>query len=237
MLVPALLALVMLGPASAARGQVAASASITSDYRYRGLTVSDARPAISLDLAYDAAGGVYAGGSLVAADAPSVGPRILGALADIGYARRVGGGLTLDAGINHASFFGYGYGYGYGYGGQSSETTEAYVGVSRGALRAYLYYSPHYFVSGVKTLYLSLDGAVRPARRLRLFGHVGVLDTVGAPQAWDGAARYDVRVGGAVEFKGGEVQLAWTTRGGGAAGPPGAPARRSALVLGASLFF
>lgn len=220
-------ALLAAAPASS---QVAAAVSVTSDYRYRGVAISAARPAASLDLAYDAQGGAYAAGSLIAGDAPDAGPRLLGVLADIGYARRAGG-LTLDAGISHASFFRYGYGV------QSSETTEAYAGLIRGPLRAYLYYAPHYFAPGLKTLYLSLDGSVRPARRLRLFGHLGVLDAVGAPSGVDWPRRYDARAGAAVQFRGFEVQLAWTTRSGGATGPPGESPRRNAVVLGASRFF
>ncbi len=224
-------AVVLAGLAPLARAQVAASASVASDYRYRGVTISDARPAVSLDLAYDTAVGVYAGASMIAANAPEVGPRVAGALADVGYARRVGGGFTLDAGINHASFFRY------GYGGGSTDTTEAYAGVIRGPLRVYAYYAPHYFAPGLKTLYLSIDGAVHPAKRLRLFGHIGVLDPISAPIAAEGEVRYDARAGVAAEFRGGEVQLAWTTRTGGAIGPPGAPPRRDALLLGASWFF
>ena len=164
--------LLSAGPVSA---QLAATASVTSDYRYRGVDISEARPAASVDLAYDTAGGAYAGGSLIAANAPDEGPRIVGLLADVGYARRAAGGLTLDAGVSHASFFRYAYGV------QSSETTEVYAGLIRGPLRAYLYYAPHYFIPGLKTLYLSVDGSLRPARRLRLFTHVGVLDAVSAP--------------------------------------------------------
>ena len=102
---------------------------------------------------------------------------------------------------------------------------------------AYLYYAPHYFAPGLKTLYLSLDGSVRPVRRLRLFGHVGVLDAVGAPPRGDWPARYDARAGAAVQFKGFEVELAWTTRSGAATAPPGEPPRSDALELGASWFF
>lgn len=217
--------------AAPASAQLAATASITSDYRYRGVAVSDARPAVSLDLSYDTPVGAYAGGSLVAFDAPETGPRVLGVLADLGYARRLGGGLTLDAGISHASFFQYGYSV------ESAANTEAYAGLSRGPLRAYISYSPHYFTPGLETVYLSLDDSVRLTRRLRLFGHVGMLDSVSAPAGVGRAPRYDARAGVAALFRRVEVQLAWTTRSGGATGPPGTPPRRSALVLGASWFF
>jgi uncharacterized protein (TIGR02001 family) len=226
-----LIAVLQPGLASPAKAQVAVSASATTDYRYRGVAVGDARPAVSLDLSYDDSGGAYAGGSLIAGDAPGVGPRVLGALASLGYARRAAGGFTLDAGLSHASFFSY------GYGAATSESTEAYAGLIRGPIRAYVYYSPHYFAPGVKTLYFSLDATARPARRLRLFGHVGVLDPLSVSAGGDRQASYDARAGVAADFRGGEVQLAWITRGPDAAGPPGTPPRRAALVLGASWFF
>ncbi len=226
-----LLAAVQPGLAPPAKAQVAATVSATTDYRYRGAPVSDARPAVSLDLSYDVPGGAYAGGSLIAGDAPGAGPRVLGALASLGYARRAADGFTLDAGLSHASFFSY------GYGAATSESAEAYAGLIHGPFRAYVYYSPHYFAPGVKTLYFSLDATARPARRLRLFGHVGVLDPLSAPAYANRGASYDARTGVAAEFRGGEVQLAWITRGPDAAGRLGTPPRRAALVLGASWFF
>ena len=78
-------------------------------------------------------------------------------------------------------------------------------------MSARLYYSPDYFGTGAQTLYVDLDGAVRPARHWRLFGHVGALSPLGGEARFGGHRAYvDVRAGVAFAFRGCELRLAWT---------------------------
>ena len=55
------LALWLLLCAGACRAQVAGSVGVVSDYRYRGMSLSDGRPAVQLSIDRDFAAGTYAG--------------------------------------------------------------------------------------------------------------------------------------------------------------------------------
>jgi hypothetical protein len=101
-----------------------------------------------------------------------------------------------------------------------------------------LHYSPDYFGQGASTLYADLDGAYRPSRRWRLFGHVGVLTPIAVRTSYGSyRERYDLRAGAAAEFTRGEVQLALTSTGPGPAYPEGHSQDRAALVVAATFFF
>lgn len=182
--------------------QVTASASFTSDLVYRGFPVSDGAPAVSLNLAYDAPGGLYAGASAIGDDARRMGPRFLGHVEYAGYAFRPQWGPTLDAGVAHSNYVQF---------ADSTDHidfTEFYTGLATPSASAYLFYSPSYFSPGVRTLYADFNATVRPARTWRLIGHLGILTPVGG--AGDHPERYDLRLGVAVPFKGGEAQLTWS---------------------------
>ena len=188
-----------------ASAQVSAGAAFTSDYQYRGISLSDGRPALSLSISYDHRSGVYAGGAVVGGTTPRNGLQVLGVEAYLGYARRFRSADTLDIGVSHRSarqFY---------YSVYTISDTEIYAGLHKGHFSYYLYYSPRYYGSRNQTLYADVAGSLRPAPRWRVFGHIGVLTPLQAP-ARPGAylERYDFKIGLAREFRGGEVQLAWT---------------------------
>lgn len=198
-----LVVLAPLGVASNARSQVAASATITTNYLYRGVSLSDGRPALDLALVYDDKSGFYVGGSLIGEETRRRGFQELGHQEYAGYAHRLSPGSTLDFGVNNLHYKSY------GYPAYAADATEVYVGWVRGPLNYYVHYSPDYFSRGARALYGEVNGAVRLHRPLRLFGHVGVLTPLGG--GYDDKERYDVRLGVAAAFKHGEAQLAWTT--------------------------
>ena len=66
---------------------------------YRGITLSDAKPALSLAVVYDDAGGAYAGGAVTAAQTAEAGVRLLSHVEYVGYARRLKNGSSWDVGI------------------------------------------------------------------------------------------------------------------------------------------
>ena len=84
--------------------QVSGSVAVVSDYLFRGVSLSEGRPAAQLNVNYDDASGWYAGGFAssvrLVADPGSHAQLI----AYTGYARRLGSGLSFDAGASYAAF-------------------------------------------------------------------------------------------------------------------------------------
>ncbi len=188
--------------AGTARAQIGVVVSAASDYRYRGVSFSEGAPEGSIAVAWDDPGGVYAGAEVMGDSAR--GGRLLGHMEYLGYAKRVGGDVTLDLGATNIA-------YRPAYGG-SADNPEVYLGLRKGVARLYAYYSPRYFTPGVKTLYLAADAGLPLARRWRLFGHLGLLETLTIPYGQAFGSRFDGKAGVGVNVLGGEVQLAWTTR-------------------------
>ncbi len=217
--------------AAQAEAQVAASASIASDYRYRGVSLTDGKPALSLNIAYDRDSGLYAGATAIGASGAH-GSGLVGATEYVGYVARVSPRTAWDLGVTHSEFK-----------ATSAERrafddTEFYTGVIKDHVSAHLHYSPDYFGQGVSTVYVDLDGAFRPARQWRLFGHVGVLTPVsGSGSAGAHRERYDLRAGVAAEFNSGEVQLAWASTRPDPDYPAGHSQSRDALVIAVTCFF
>jgi uncharacterized protein (TIGR02001 family) len=150
--------------ATPSAAQVSGSASLVSEYRFRGASLSQDRPAAQVELTYDHDSGWYTGlfGSNVQfydhrREAQAVG--------FAGYARRLRDGISVDAGATYSTFSGGG---GYNY-------AELHAGFTAAAFGARLYYAPRYFGEGPGTLYSELNGSQRLADNVRLFGHAGVL--------------------------------------------------------------
>lgn len=221
-----------LGWANPAGAQVAASASLTSDYQYRGLSLSDGEPAASVSLSYERDAGGYAGGTVLVRAAARPGSEILAHVEYVGYAWRVGKNQTWDLGVTNLVVFD-------AYGGKSAaRDTEAYAGISRNNLKLYIYYSPSYFGEDQGVVYADLGGGFRPARHWRIFGHVGVLTRLrGSDPSYGPREQYDARAGVAADVGRAEVQLAWTIAVHEADYAVGQPQRHPSLVLGATWFF
>jgi uncharacterized protein (TIGR02001 family) len=214
-----------LAMAAPARAQISGALGIQSDYRFRGISLSDREPVLTLDLAYDHPSGLYAGGSAIALD--EHGPRALGFIEYAGFATPRIGRVSLDFGLDNQNLSAYAdkrYPLNY---------SEVYVGVAGRALSAHLYYSPNYFRSGVQTLYASVDGSVKPAEDWRLFGHLGATTPLG--RIAGRRQRYDLRAGVARRFGPLELQASVTATT--PAPPPIYPPERAALVVGASWSF
>ena len=225
-------AVLLSATAGPAHGQLAASLSATSDVRIRGLSLNGGRPALTASLAYDHPSGIYAGAAITAGDTRRFGTRLLGTTASLGYARRLSPGLSWEAGIvdtrvrsNVYQRFSGGY-------------TEAYVGLNAERASVRVFYTPSFFVRGLDTVYVDVNGSLRPLPRLRLFGHAGLLVPLSGPgEAIVPRARYDVRAGVAIERGRGEVQLAWVRSGAGNAYLTPRRQAADALVAAASWSF
>jgi len=217
--------LIVLALTAPARAQVAFSATASSNYVYRGVSLSDGKPALSLSIAYDHGAGAYAGAALIGALTERDGVQGLGHAEYLGYAGRLGRSAGWDAGVMNTHVVNYDYGkYKYDF-------TEIYGGLRRGPLNAYLYFSPNYFAPGVKTLYARIAGSIHPARPWRLFAHLGALSSLGGGGYPRFREQYDLGLGVARDIGIGEVQLAFTTRGPDPVYLAGRPQRRQTLTL------
>ena len=188
------LAAFALASPGAARAQVAASAAIESDFRFRGFSLTDGHPAGTLQLSYDHPSGFYANAA-ASGVARNGGVDFLGYQVNAGYARRVTPEMSVEAGVVHRWFR-----YRYDYLGNtySSDATypEAYVGAGVRNFSARVYYSPHYFREDVSTLYGEIEVGLEPVTGLRLAGHVGGLAYLTVPDSpyFDGRSILDWRI-------------------------------------------
>ena len=140
---------------------------MVSDYRYRGITLSDQKPAAQIGLAYDHPLGWYAGifGSTVRLASPA-GPGVQ-ATAFAGYVARLPSGISVEAGGDYSVFTG----------AARDNYGEIYLGVARENLSARIYYSARYFGQRVNAWYGEINGAQPLTDHVRLLAHVGFLST------------------------------------------------------------
>jgi uncharacterized protein (TIGR02001 family) len=188
---------------SPAAAQISAAATIVSDDRFRGYSLSDGRPAAILDLGYDDSSGVYGtlSGSLVASRYEGVQP--LGLLLNAGYAKRLKTGLTVDTGVTHSRYS--------RYSNRASETsyTEVYAGISGKFVTGRVYVSPDYLEHG--SIYGELNGNIPLGRNLNLDGHAGLLIPLRQSTYDEGYGRdIDWRIGIRRQFGAVSLQAAWT---------------------------
>lgn len=221
------IALLGATPASA---EIGASASVWSQERLRGYSLSAGHPVARLDLSYDDPSGFYGAlsGSLVYSNEYHLKPFDL--QENIGFAKPLRGGPTIDVGIHNSNYSHY-----------SSEErsagyTEAYVGLIGKVVSAHVYVSPNYFYSNTWRGYGEVETGVRPLRKLLLSAHAGMSVPLNHNQWWY-KTQYDWRIGMAQEI--GRATLHLDLSGGGLSKDvyEGESHNRTALVAGASFIF
>lgn len=181
--------------------QVSGSASLLSDYRYRGVSLSDNRPAAQLALAYDHASGWYGGAFASTVQLGYPIKRELQAVAFAGYASRMPSGLSWEAGVDYSAFTG----------GLSYNYAEVYVGIASEKVSARLYYAPRYFGLKAGVLYGEVNASHELLDRVRLLAHGGVLLNTSEEAYGRPADRhvFDASVGVVVDFDQFSAQLSW----------------------------
>jgi len=187
--------------ATGVSAQISGTASIVSDYRYRGITLSDQKPAAQIGFAYDHPSGWYAGAfASTVRFAPPGGPGVQ-ALVFTGFASSLPSGISVEAGGDYSAFTGAA---GYDYG-------EVYLGVAKENIGARIYYAPRYYGQPANALYVEINGAQPLTDSVRLLVHVGWLNTRSTypygPQVEQHVV--DGRIGLAVDFDLFHVELAW----------------------------
>lgn len=220
-------ATLLLG-ASPAAAELGATVSAFSDHRFRGYSLSAGRPVALLDFAYDDPSGLYAAAS-ASVVASRDGVRPLGLQANIGYAKTIGSGLTLDVGAVHYRYSEY------SGSDHSRDYSEIYVGLSHKWISSRVYFSPHYFDAGTRTVYGEVNASFSPADEWNLEGHAGTLVHLSSrPGAYIWRTEFDWRAGVSREIGRASLHLALS---GGGPGPDhyyGRPHHRTALVAGVS---
>jgi uncharacterized protein (TIGR02001 family) len=186
--------------AGAAGAQVSARVALVSDYRFRGVSLSDGKPAAQLSVAYDRTDGWYAGGFASTTRLEPESDTHLQLLPYAGYAHRMRSGVSWDAGVEYATFID----------DHHYDYPEFHVGVTGQHLGGRIYYSTGYFGTGSSVFYAEIDGAYPLSRSVRLLGHVGWLR--GSRDESDGLDphRFDARAGIALSIAGFDLQLDWT---------------------------
>ena len=185
---------------------------------------------VSARLGYDAPSGLYVDGSGTVALGRGDEARFLGVQGDVGYAKRLGNGWSIDVGAAHNELSEPYYSYSY---------SEAYVGISRSPVSAYLFVSPNYFHPGVITVYGQVDASISPARNWQLSAHVGslyILDRADDPYLGR-ASKYDWRLGVQRELGNVEAHVAVSGGGPGRQYYDGLSHSRTALTVGMSANF
>ncbi len=229
-------AIVSMFWAGAAQSQLAASASITSDYRYRGGSIGSDQPAMTLNLSYDAPVnrklGGYVGGAATFGQLPGAGWQVFSHTEYVGVTGPAFRDATWDFGASNTFLTTY-------YGRVSSNyDAELYAGLKTKRLSYYLRYSSHYVINGVGALYAEIDYSTPITERLRFFAHVGVLTPIaGSVPYYPRREQYDARLGAAAIVNGAEFSLAWTFQRPGYGSIESGGVRQDALIVTATCFF
>lgn len=186
--------------AAQAQGYLSGSATLVSDYRWRGYSLSDRRPAAQGTVAYDHPSGAYAGLFLSSVRLGSAQQAGVLALGYAGYSARLAGGLSWDAGLAYSEFSrpdDYAY-------------AEYHAGISHVAWSARLSYAPRYFGRSYSATYAELNVTPGSESALVPLLHVGLLRS-SVPQYLGPDRIWDARIGLAYSVGLTTLQLSWGT--------------------------
>jgi len=186
--------------ASNVSAQISGTASLVSNYRFCGVSLSENKPAAQVGFTYDDVQGWYAGAFASTAKFVTSSAVGLQAVPFVGYAWRASG-LTWDVGADYSAFTDAARRYNY---------PEVFLGAASENISARLYYSPRYFGQNSRTIYLEVNGTQSLVDRVRLLAHIGVLRSNGE-NAYYGSRDVivDGRVGVGIDFDQFNVQASW----------------------------
>ncbi len=211
-----------------AYAEIGLTASIFSDARFRGYSLSEGEPVGNLDFAYDDASGFYAGGAASAFLRHGEYPTPLAVQVDAGYAKELASGTTLDLGVTHSNYSHYSRSQ------RGNSYTEIYAGLGWRGLSSRLSFSPHYFDAGRWTAYGELNGQISPASKWTVNGHAGILVPLRTPSQSSSRTNVDWSIGATRELGRLALHAAWSDGSLGRDFYGKRPHSRSAVVVGAS---
>ncbi len=185
-------ALLLAGQAGA---QVSGSVAALSEYRFRGISQSDRRPALQGTLALDHTTGLFASAFASSVDFGRASDANVETILAAGYAARLRPDLSWEAGVAY-----------YRYPGSRAERETDYVDGFAGAtwrdVNARLYFAPDYFGGGRRALYAELNATFALGERLAVIAHAGVARITGR------SSRIDVRAGIAIDLRHASLEFA-----------------------------
>jgi uncharacterized protein (TIGR02001 family) len=148
--------------------QTGGSVALLSDYRYRGISLSDEQPTFRGGVAHDGASGWFVGGSIVGVSLRPHG-RQLQLIGYLGLTGKLLEHLGWEAGANVVHF------------GADSQFDyhEWFTGANGERWNVRVHYSPSYFGSGARTAYGELNVGLPLSRVMRTTAHLGGLKRVG----------------------------------------------------------
>ena len=219
-------AVLCLGSGTAAQAQLGASLAVDSDYRFRGVSLSESGPSLRASFNYDAPNGCYGGASATRVELAR-GDRYAQLLGYAGCVVTAGLGKHLEAGATFSHFTG----------DSSYDFGEGYVGVLAERWSARIHFAPDYFGRRVSTAYGEFDIHTLLDENFRLFGHAGAILRTGGSGGGASRTRADVRLGAGWSGHGLDVQIAWLAASRGGPYPAVYDKRRGAWVAGASYSF
>lgn len=208
--------------------QISGSATFVSDYRFRGVSLSDDRPGAQLSFDYDwPSSGWYAGGMMANVRIDSRHAAQL--LGYAGYVHRQDADTSWEGGLRYSRFSGH----------ESYAYAEAYAGFAFRQLVGRLYYAPDYFDAGYAAWYAELNDSHALTGQWYAFAHAGCLRRAGGVTEYRASRfRSDFKVGIGFAPPPWNFQLSWTTTRGApdaAFGyPSAADANRNAWVVSIS---
>jgi uncharacterized protein (TIGR02001 family) len=190
----------LLSIAGSVHGEVSGTISVVSDYRYRGISLSDNEPAAQLGIAYDDPLGWYVGGFVSTVESSVYGTNGVQAIAYGGYAWRMPSGLSFEAGADYSVVTA----------APRYDYPEVYVGFAYQNLSGRAYYSPRYLGQDSAAVYGELNLAQPVLEHARLLVHVGLLGSDSKTiYGTRSAPVFDFAIGGGVDWQGFNVQLSW----------------------------
>jgi uncharacterized protein (TIGR02001 family) len=183
-----------------AQGFVSGSVGAVSDYRWRGYSLSDRRPAVQATAVFDHPSGGYAGLFLSSVRFGAEAKAGVQAIGYAGFAERLANGLSWDAGAAYSAFSspsGY-------------DFADFHVGLAHVDWSVRLSYAPRYFGRPYSATYAELNLTPGSEHALVPLLHVGLLRSsvppyLGPQQVWDG------RIGVAYSIDLFTVELSWGT--------------------------
>jgi len=185
------LALLAAGPACA---QANGSVSVLSDYRYRGVSLSDGRPALQAQLGRDSDTGGYAGLQVSTVRLEQHIGDDLQLLPYAGVVRPLRGGWHWEAGVQYTAFLR----------SREYDYPEVFAGIGTEHAGVRIFYSNDYFGQW-PAWYATFDGNHALSPRWRLLGHAGVLHSMGGEVGY----RRDWTLGLGLALRDYDLQLAW----------------------------
>ena len=195
--------------AGAARADVSGTVAVVSDDRYRGVSLTDGRPALQASIAFEHPAGPYTGALL---SNVRIGTDIIGTRALLygGFAHQLAGDVVWDLGVATHRLPRSDYRPSYDY-------TEWYAGAGNGTTSARLFNATDYYGVGARSWYLDANRSMVFGGRYRASAHLGYLvigrSPYGAYFGVDGS-RLDFKAAIGVDVSGLllEVSLAGTNR-------------------------